>query len=103
MGVRVADEQIAPGYRSVVKTANQSVLGRLVEVDHHISAEDQVELPAERDGVHQVKGPEDHIVPHGGGNGVAAVLVGGKILLLPVRRDRHSMDSRHQTSLKEQS
>ena len=42
----------------------------VIKIDHHIAAENHVKFQPEPDGVHQVKGAEDHVVPDGGGHRV---------------------------------
>ena len=57
------DKEVSAGNGSIVKTLYKRVLGRLVKIDHHVPAEDQVKGSAELDGIHQIECPEDHVLP----------------------------------------
>ena len=83
----MTDQQVAAGDRGFMEAVDQRVLGGLVEVDHYVPAEDHVEFPPEADGVHQVEGLENDIVPQDGGDGVTIPRIVGKILPLPFRGD----------------
>ena len=86
--LRVADHKVAAGRQGVVEAPHQCVLGGLVEIDHHVPAEDYIEFQAELNGVHQIEGLENHIVPDNGGHHV--LLPAGhrlEVLLFPRRRD----------------
>ena len=73
----MADEKVTVRLQHIVKPRHQRVAGRLVEVNHHITAEDHIEFPPEMHRLHQVKGPENHIIPQGLGH---LILAGRSIL-----------------------
>ena len=64
--LRVADHEIPSGNQGVIEPPHQRVLCGLVEIDHHVPAENHVELQAEPDGVHQIEGLKDDVVPNDG-------------------------------------
>ena len=81
----MADHQIAAGDGGVVEPAHQGVLGGLVEIDHHVPAEDHVKFQAELDGVHEVEGLEDDVVADlRGYHELAGALHRGEVALAPV-------------------
>lgn len=57
----MADEQISPRDGGVIKPFYESLLGWLVEIDHYIPAEDNIELQFKPYRFHEIKPPEDHI------------------------------------------
>ena len=70
---RMPDKEITARHGRVIKTPDQIHLGGLVKVYHHVPAEDQVKGSSETDRIHQVKGPENDVLPDGRGDGVGAV------------------------------
>ena len=62
----MADHEIPSGNQGVIEPPHQRVLRGLVEIDHHVPAENHVELQAEPDGVHQIEGLKDDVVPNDG-------------------------------------
>lgn len=80
------DQKITAVIGRVEKSFDKRFLRLLVKIDHHISAEDNVEFQAELDRIHQVKCPEDDIVPQLLRNMVRTGSVSGtEVLLLPGR------------------
>ena len=79
----MADHQITAGVGRVIKPAHQSILGGLVKVDHHVAAENHIELDSELDGVHQVEGLENDVVSDLLADGVPVALYLPKIFLSP--------------------
>ena len=77
------DKEVAVWQGHVIKAANKGLFGGLIEIDHDISAEDQVKGSAELDRIHQVEGSEDHVVPDLRGDREGTVRLFGKILALP--------------------
>lgn len=57
----MADKKVSPGCCSVIKALNQSFLRRLVEIDHDITAEDNIKIQFKLYWFHQIKAPEDYI------------------------------------------
>ena len=51
----MAEEQIAARRQQIGVALEQPPLGRLVEIDHHVAAEDRVERAAHRPGMQQVQ------------------------------------------------
>ena len=56
--LRVRDEQVAARLEVPLEHRHHPLLDGLVEIDHHVAAEDEVELPAERGDLEQVQGAE---------------------------------------------
>ena len=54
----MGDEQVAAGLEVPLEHRHHALLHGLVEVDHHVAAEDEVEAPAERRDLEQVEGAE---------------------------------------------
>ncbi|MEZ5723086.1 MAG: hypothetical protein R3D59_17025 [Paracoccaceae bacterium] len=59
----MADEKPAAGGELIGEPAPETVLGFRVEIDHHVAAEDDVELAMHRPGVQEVQDPEPHAFP----------------------------------------
>ena len=83
----MADEEMALRNSRIIETLYKRILCILVEIDHHVPAEDQVELAFELDLVHQVEGLEDHVLFDRRGHGVPAAACGDEILLFPGGRE----------------
>ena len=82
----MTDKKMAAGDCSIVETAHKGILGSLVKIDHHISAEDQIEFLFKLNLIHKVKGTEDDVLLNGGSYRVLALISPDEIFLLPCRR-----------------
>ena len=58
----MSDHQIAAGNGCMIEAFDQCIFGGLVEVNHYVSAENNVETCLEFDGVHQIEGTENDII-----------------------------------------
>jgi hypothetical protein len=59
----VPDKEVSAGDRDVVKPIDELDFGLLVEIDHHVSAHDDMELSLEVEGLtHQVERRENDLL-----------------------------------------
>ena len=83
--LRVADEEVAALVRALIKLVDDGLRGGLLEVDHHVPAEDDV-VHVRRKGVHEVELAERHDPADVVADLIVAVRQLGHVVFYPVRR-----------------